>query len=252
MRKRSTVQITGLLLCAIVVGGLLFTGCKKNENASSQTAAKPEATKPAPPAPAPRIRVDNVEPGRYKGNYLEELLAHSIGSAILLIDLEKLRCPEQEFRAAVEETIKKSGHPENLERLAIQSCAKGKSFVSVGNQFKQRGYLAEQVEIEAASAPMQSSGPAPDSIIRIEKAVKQIHAQNELSGVQISFHIEITYSVTNTKTNRQQKFNSSTRFSVHDGKDQKEVATERARVAAVLFDQEKGIVGQIAEWLKQN
>ncbi len=247
MRKRSTVQITGLLLCAIVVGGLLFTGCKKNENASSQTAAKPEATKPAP-----RIRVDNVEPGRYKGNYLEEALAHAIGSAILVIDLEKLRCPEQEFRAAVEETIKKSGHPENLERLAIQSCAKEKSFVSVGNQFKQRGYLAEQVEIDAASAPMQSSSPAPDSVIRIEKAVKQIQAHNEPSGVQLSFHLEIAYSVTNTKTNRQQKFNSSTRFSVRDANDQKEVATERARVAAVLFDQEKGIVGQIAEWLKQN
>lgn len=53
MRKRSTLQIAGLLLCAVVVGGLLFTGCKKNENTSSQTVAKPEATKPAAPAPPP-------------------------------------------------------------------------------------------------------------------------------------------------------------------------------------------------------
>lgn len=250
MRKRSMLQITGFLLCAITVCGLLFIGCKKNENASSQNAAKSEAPKPTPPPP--RIRVDNVEPGRYKGNYLEEALAHSIGSVILMIDLEKLRCPEQEFRAAVEETIKKSGHPENLERLAIQSCAKEKSFVSVGNQLKQRGYLVEQGESDAASTPMQSSGPAPDSIIRIEKAVNKIQAQNELAGVRISFHLEIAYSVTNTNTNRQQRFNSSTRFSVRDANDPKEVATERARVAAELFDQEKGIVGQIVEWLKQN
>jgi hypothetical protein len=53
MRMASIFQTTGLLLCAVLVFGLFFTGCKKSENPSPQTTAKSEAAKPAPIPPPP-------------------------------------------------------------------------------------------------------------------------------------------------------------------------------------------------------
>lgn len=54
MRTASIFQTTGLLLCAVLVFGLFFTGCKKSETLSPQTTTKPEAAKPAPaPIPPP-------------------------------------------------------------------------------------------------------------------------------------------------------------------------------------------------------